>query len=244
MDGIVAIYRRELAGYFSTPTAYVFLSIFLFGAGGFAFHLGRFFDSGQADLAPFFAFHPWLFLIFMPAIAMKLWADEVGGGSLELLMTLPIPTWAAVGGKFLAAWTVAGAALALTFPIWITVNVLGDADNGAIFVGYLGSVLMAGGYIAIASAMSATTGNQVIAFVLAVFVSFLFTAAGMPIVVETVSSILPAALVEGIAGLSPLERFESARRGVVEARDLVYFGSLIAAWLAVTNALVTARRGG
>lgn len=239
-----AVYRRELMGYFHTPTAYVFMAIFLFASGAFGFHIGRFFETGAADMSAFFTFHPWLLLIFMPAVAMRLWSEEIRGGSLELLLTLPAPIWSAVLGKFLAAWTVAAAALALTTPVWLTVALLGRPDNAAILVAYLGSLLMAGGYIAVGGATSAMTGNQVIAFILGVFIAFLLTAAGLPIVVETVSGFLNAAAVEAIAGLSPLERYESVRRGVVELRDLVYFATLIAAWLGVTAVLVSHRRGG
>jgi ABC-2 type transport system permease protein len=244
LKALRAVYRRELLGYFQTPTAYVFLAIFLFASGAFGFHIGRFFDQGAADLSPFFAFHPWLLLIFMPAVSMRLWSEEIRGGSFELLLTLPVPIWSAVTGKFLAAWTVAAAALALTTPLWLTVAILGQPDHAAILTAYLGSLLMAGGYLAIGGAASALTGNQVIAFILGVFAAFLLTAGGMPIVVETVSGFANAAAVEAIAGLSPLERYESIRRGVVELRDLVYFASLITAWLAATAMLVYRRRGG
>lgn len=241
---VLAVYRRELMGFFLTPTAYVFLAIFLFASGALGFHVGGFFDAGRADLSAFFAFHPWLLLIFMPAVAMRLWSEEIRGGSLELLLTLPVPLWSAVLGKFLAAWSVAGAALLLTTPLWITVLILGAPDNGVILVAYLGSLLMAGGYLAVGGATSAMTGNPVIAFILGVFIAFILTAAGMPIVVETVSGFAPPAVVEALAGLSPLERYDSVRRGVVELRDLLYFASLIAAWLGVTAALVSHRRGG
>lgn len=244
MRGMIAVYRRELAGYFHTPQAYVFLAIFLFAAGAFTFHIGRFFDGGQADLAVFFSFHPWLFLVFLPAVSMRLWSEEIRAGSGELLLTLPIPLWADVAGKFLAAWTVAGTALLLTAPMWLTVNYLGDPDNGAIFAAYLGSALMAGGYIAIGEACSALTANAVIAFVLAVFASFLFTAGGLPIVVETLSGRAPGGLVEAVTGLSVLDRFDSLRRGVIEARDIVYFASLIGLWLGLTGLFVSAKRGG
>ncbi|MEQ1782089.1 MAG: ABC transporter permease, partial [Hyphomonadaceae bacterium] len=150
-----AIYLRELAAYFLTPLAYVFMTIFLIALGAFTFEIGRFFDTNQADLSPFFLFHPWLYLVFLPAVAMRLWADEARGGTLELLLTLPAPTWSLVLGKFLAAWTVAGAALLLTRPMWISVNGLGAPDNAAIALGYLMSFLMAGSYLAIACAMSA-----------------------------------------------------------------------------------------
>jgi ABC-2 type transport system permease protein len=244
MKALAAVYRRELMSYFQTPTAYVFIAIFLFASGAFGFHIGRFFEVGAADLSTFFAFHPWLLLIFMPAVAMRLWSEEIRGGSIELLLTLPVPLWSAVLGKFLAAWSVAAAALLLTTPLWLTIDLLGEPDNASILVAYLGSLLMAGGYLAVGGATSAMTGNQVIAFILGVFLAFLLTAAGLPIVVETVSGFANAAAVEAIAGLSPLERFESVRRGVVELRDVVYFVSLIVAWLGVTAALVAHRRGG
>ncbi len=244
MKALRAIYLRELGAYFHTPTAYVFLAIFLFAAGGFTFHIGRFFDTGQADLAPFFTFHPWLYLVFLPALAMRLWSDDIRSGSLEVLLTLPAPLWATVAGKYLAAWTVAAIAVACTAPMWITVNYLGAPDNGAIAAAYFGSLLMAGVYLAIGAAVSATTGNQVIAFVVSVFVAFLFTAAGLPLVVDTLSGFAPPALVEGAAFLSPLERFTSVQRGVVDARDLVYFASMILGPLGLTALVIDARRGG
>jgi ABC-2 type transport system permease protein len=244
LKAIRAIYVRELLGYFQTPTAYVFIAIFLFASGAFGFYIGRFFDLGSADLGAFFTFHPWLLLIFMPAVAMRLWSEEIRGGSLELLLTLPAPVWSSVLAKFLAAWTVAAAALLMTTPVWITVALLGRPDNAAILTAYVGSLMMAGGYIAVGGATSAMTGNQVIAFILGVFIAFLLTAAGLPIVVETISGFANAAAVEAIAGLSPLERYESVRRGVVELRDIVYFASLIGAWLTVTAVLVAQKRGG
>src|SRR5579885_2886112 len=172
------IFRRELASYFATPLAYVFIVIFLALAGALAFFLGNFFDRGQADLQSFFAFHPWLYLILIPAIAMRLWAEERKTGTIELFLTLPISITEAVLGKFLAAWAFTGIALVLTFPIWITVNVLGNPDNGVIFASYIGSFLMAGGYLAIGSCISAATKSQVIAFVVAAALCFIFTVSG------------------------------------------------------------------
>lgn len=163
MRNVVIIFRRELASYFATPLALVFIVIFLVLAGALAFQLGGFYERSQADLAPFFNFHPWLYLFLIPALSMRLWAEERKSGSIELLMTLPVTPWQAVLGKFLAAWCVAAIALALTFPIWITVNYLGDPDNGAILAAYVGSLLMAGGFLAIGSCLSAATRNQVIA---------------------------------------------------------------------------------
>ena len=180
MRNVGVIMRRELGSYFATPLAYVFILIFLVLANAFTFYLGGFFERGQADLAPFFNFHPWLYLFLIPALAMRLWAEERKTGSIELLLTQPITLWEAVLGKFIAAWIFAALALALTFPIWITVNYLGTPDNGAILAGYVGSLLLAGGFLAIGSCMSALTRNQVIAFILGVVVCFVFLLAGFP----------------------------------------------------------------
>jgi ABC-2 type transport system permease protein len=182
LNALRAVYLRELSAYFLTPLAYVFIAIFLIALGAFTFEIGRFFETNQADLTPFFVFHPWLYLVFLPAVAMRLWADEARGGTLELLLTLPAPAWSLVLGKFLAAWTVAGAALLLTTPMWMSVSWLGHPDHAAIALAYAMSFLMAGGYLAVACAFSAVAGNQVVAFVLSVAVGFLFTAAGLPLI--------------------------------------------------------------
>jgi ABC-2 type transport system permease protein len=203
-------------------------------AGAFAFFLGGLYERGQADLAPFFAYHPWLYLFLIPAISMRLWAEERKSGSIELLITLPITLWQAVAGKYLAAWAFAAIALALTFPIWITVNFLGDPDNGAIFAAYIGSLLMAGGFLAIGSCLSAATRNQVIAFIFTVVVCFGFLLSGFPLVLGVFQGWAPQALVDVIASLSFLTHFEAISKGVIDLRDLVYFGALIAAWLAAT----------
>lgn len=239
-NALRAVYIRELAAYFLTPLAYVFIAIFLIALGSFTFEIGRFFDTNQADLAPFFLFHPWLYLVFLPAIAMRLWADEARGGTLELLLTLPAPTWSLVLGKFLAAWTVAGAALLLTTPMWMSVNWLGAPDNAAIFLTYVISFLMAGGYLAIACAMSAAAGNQVVAFVLSVAAGFIFTAAGLPVV----ASAFGPGLAEAMASFSLLTHFEAAQRGVLEMRALVFYIGFIAVWLALNAIWVSARKGG
>jgi ABC-2 type transport system permease protein len=230
-----AVYLRELAAYFLTPLAYVFIAIFLLALGAFTFEIGRFFDTDQADLAPFFLFHPWLYLVFMPAVAMRLWADEMRGGTVELLLTLPAPAWALVLGKFLAAWTVAGAALLLTTPMWMSVAWLGQPDHAAIMLGYVMSLLMAGAYIAVACAMSAAAGNQVVAFVLAVAVGFIFTAAGLPLVTSGASGLLGPGAADALAAFSLLTHFESAQRGVLEARALVFYIGFIVLWLALTT---------
>lgn len=207
MNNILAVTRRELYAYFATPLAYVFLAIFLVLTAVFTFYIGNFFERRQADLLPFFAFHPWLYLFLMPALAMRLWAEERKGGSLELLLTLPIRLRDAVLGKFLAAWLFAGLALLLTFPLWFTVNWLGEPDNGAILAAYLGSWLLAGAYLAIGSCLSATTSNQVIAFVLTVVVCFLLVITGFPVVLAAFHGWAPGLLVAAVANLSFLTHF-------------------------------------
>jgi ABC-2 type transport system permease protein len=244
LASLAAVYRRELLAYVTTPTAYVFVAVFLFSIGLFTFQVGGFFAERRADLTPFFAYHPWIFMIFLPAVAMRLWAEESRSGAIELLMTLPAPTWSLVLGKFLAAWSIAGAALLLTVPLWATVNALGSPDNAAIFTAYIASFLMAGAYIAIGSVMSALTNTQIVAFVLAVVVSFLLTALGTPLVLDFFSGIINGAVAEGIARFSILHHFDTAQRGVVEFRSVFYFVSLIALCLGFTALAVDARRGG
>ncbi len=244
MSKVLAIFRREMLAYFTTPAAYVFVAVFVFALGMFTFQAGRFFDLGRADLSAFFQFHPWLFMIFMPAVAMRLWAEDIRSGVIETLLTLPTPIWALVAGKFLAAWAIAAIALALTFPLWITVNVLGHPDNFAIAAGYLFSLLMAGAYIAIGAAMSALSASQVVAFVLAVLVSFAFTATGLPLVTEFMNGATGAETARMVAQLSALDHFEAAARGVIELRSLFYFLSLIAMFLAFTGLAIDARRQG
>jgi len=235
----VAILKRELGGYFATPVAYVLIVIFLLLSGFFTFQLGDFYadGNGQASLASFFNWHPWLYLFLIPALTMRLWAEERKQGTIELLMTLPITLQQAVLGKFLAAWIFAGIALALTFPIWITVNYLGDPDNGTIVAGYLGSLFMAGGFLAIGACVSSITKNQVIAFVLSVTISLVFLLVGFPPVVSFFSGWLPQAVVEAIASFSFFTHFDGLSKGLLEMRDLVFFASLIGFWLFV-NALV------
>lgn len=242
MRNIAAVFRRELASYFVTPVAIVFIIIFLVLSGWLTFYLGGFYERGQADLAPFFNFHPWLYLFLIPAISMRLWAEERKSGSIELLMTLPITLAQAVWGKFLAAWCFAGIALALTFPIWITVNYLGHPDNGAILAAYIGSFLMAGGFLAIGTCMSALTRNQVIAFILAVVGCFVFLLSGFPMVLDVVRSWAPAALVDAVASLSFLSHFESISKGVIDLRDVLYFALLIACWLTATGIVLEMKK--
>jgi ABC-2 type transport system permease protein len=231
MSIIAALFRRELRSYFATPVAYVFIVIFLILMGTFTFYLGGFYERGQADLSAFFNYHAWLYLFLVPAIAMRLWAEERKTGSVELLMTLPVTPWQAVLGKYLAAWAFTGIALALTFPIWMTVNYLGDPDNGAILAAYVGSFLMAGGFLAIGACLSATTKNQVIAFVLTVVACFGFLLSGFPLVLDLFSAWAPQTIVDGIASLSFLTHFSNISKGVIDFRDLVYFALVIAVFL-------------
>jgi ABC-2 type transport system permease protein len=231
MNLIRALFRRELQSYFATPVAYVFIVIYLVLMGTFTFYVGGFYERGQADLSSFFNFHPWLYLFLVPAISMRLWAEERKTGSIELLMTMPITAWQAVLGKFLAAWAFTGIALALTFPVWITVNYLGDPDNGAILAAYIGSLLMAGGFLAIGACLSATTRNQVIAFVITIVACFGFLLSGFPLVLDLFSAWAPQAVVDGIASLSFMTHFSNISKGVIDFRDLVYFALLIGTFL-------------
>ena len=236
------IAEREFAAYFATPLAPIFLVIFVALTGAFAFFVGGFFERGQADLGAFFMYHPWLYLLLVPAIAMRLWAEERKTGTIELLMTLPISPWEAILGKFLAAWAFVGLALLLTFPMWITVNYLGSPDNGVILASYVGSWLMAGAYLAIGSCISALTNNQVIASVVTVVICFLWTIAGHEIVLNFFQSWAPTVLVNTISSFSFLAHFNAITQGVIDFRDLVFFGSLIALWLFATVIAIDAKR--
>ncbi|MCB2109296.1 MAG: ABC transporter permease [Rhodobacteraceae bacterium] len=242
MRQIAIITKRELTAYFTTPMAFVFIAIFVAMTGAFTFFIGRFFDRGQASLEAFFSFHPWLYLLLVPAVAMRLWAEERKSGTIEQLLTLPITTVDAVVGKFLAAWIFCGIALVLTVPMWITVNILGTPDNGVIAVSYIGSWLMAGAFLAIGICMSALTRNQIIAFIFGAVVCFLFTMSGLDLVLNVFRAWAPDALVDVIASFSFLTRFESLSRGVIELRDIVFFASLIAFWLFATVVTVETKK--
>ena len=237
MKNIRIIFKRELQGYFATPVAYVFIVIFLVLSGALTFNMGNFYERGQADLVPFFNFHPWLYLFLVPAISMRLWAEERKSGNIELLLTLPITMIQAVIGKFLAAWLFTGIALILTFPLWITVNYLGDPDNGVILAAYIGSLLMAGGFLAIGACISATTKNQVIAFIISVVICFAFLLSGFPIVLDFFRGWAPQYVVDAIASLSFLTHYTSISKGVIDLRDVIYFATLIGCWL-YANAVV------
>ncbi len=242
MRNVWAIFKRELAGYFTTPIAYVFAAIFVFLSGVFAFYLGSFFERGQADLQSFFQFHPWLYLFLIPALAMRLWAEERRSGTIELLMTLPVSMGQAVIGKFLAAWAFSALALALTFPMWITVNYLGDPDNGVILASYVGSLLMAGAFLSIGACVSALTRNQVIAFVVSAVICLGFVLAGYPLVLEFVGAFAPEFLVHTISTFSFLAHFDAISKGVIELRDIVYFASLIVFWLFANAVFIDLRK--
>lgn len=242
MNPVFVIFRRELGGYFATPVAYVFIVIFLVLASAFAFQLGGLYERGQADLKPFFDFHPWLYLFLVPAVAMRMWAEERNSGSIELLLTLPVTQNQAVIGKFLAAWAFVGIALALTFPIWITVNYLGDPDNGVIVASYIGSLLMAGGFLAIGSAVSASTRSQVIAFIVTVVICFGLLLAGHPLVLDATRLLLPQWMVDGVASLSFITHFTSISKGVIDLRDILFFGLLIAFFLYATTIVIDLKK--
>ena len=242
MNNIAIILRRELSAYFATPVAYVFIVIFLVLSGALTFHLGGFYERGQADLAPFFNFHPWLYLFLVPAISMRLWAEERKSGNIELLLTLPITMAEAVVGKFLAAWLFTGIALVLTFPLWISVNYLGDPDNGVILAAYIGIMLMAGGFLAIGACISATTKNQVIAFIISVVICFAFLLSGFSIVLDFFRAWAPQMVVDAIASLSFLTHFSSISKGVIDLRDIIYFISLIAFWLYANTVVIELKK--
>lgn len=242
MKGLLPVFKRELSGYFTTPVALVFIVIFLFLAGVFTFNLGAYFERGQADMVVFFNFHPWLYLFLIPAVSMRLWAEERKSGTIELLLTLPISLSAAVVGKFLAAWAFAGIALALTFPLWITTNYLGSPDNGVILAGYLGSLLMAGAFLAIGSCISASTKSQVIAFIISVVICLLFMLAGIREVQGFLADWLPVQAVQVLGGFSFLTRFEAISRGVLDARDVLFFASMIGVFVAATGIVVNMKK--
>ena len=242
MKQLPIIFKREFASFFATPLAYVFLLIFLVLSSVFTFYLGGFYEGGQANLNPFFNFHPWLYLFLVPALAMRMWAEERKSGTIELLMTLPITRFESVVGKFLAAWVFAGIALLLTFPMVLTVNYLGDPDNGAILTGYVGSWLLVGAYLSVGSCMSALAKNQVIAFILTVSLCFLFVVSGFSLVLDIFNGWAPQWLLDAVASFSFLTRFQAISKGVIDVRDLLYFLSFITAWLMATAVVIDLKK--
>lgn len=242
MNSVNVILNRELSSYFATPVAYIFIIIFLMLSGVFTFYIGQFFNRGQADLSAFFGFVPWLYLVLIPAVSMRLWSEERRSGTIELLMTLPITTWQMVLGKFFAAWLFVGLALALTFPLWLTVNYLGEPDNGVILAGYLGAWFMSGGFLAIGSCLSAATKNQIISFILTLVVCFVFVVTGSPIVQDMFTGWAPLWFVDFLSNLSFLTHFNAIARGVIDLRDIVYFLTLIVAWLFATVLVIDMKK--
>jgi len=244
MKAIWTITKRELGAYFTSPVAYVFLVIFLLLTGFFTFTAGSFFERGEASLAAFFGWHPWLFLVLVPAVGMRVWAEERRSGTIELLLTMPIAPWQAILAKFLASWAFLAAALALTFPAVITVNLLGSPDNGIIAAGYLGSLLLAGAYLAVTCMTSAMTRNQVVALILSVVICLFLILAGFNPVTDLLTRWASPALVDTVAAFSVVTHFDGFQRGVVDARDLLFFLSLIGFALFATGVVIRGHRSG
>lgn len=245
---IKTITKRELGAYFSSPLAYVFLVIFLLLCGFFTFFvgtgMGTYFKRGDASLVTFFVWHPWFYLFLVPAVGMRLWAEERRVGTLELLMTMPITPWQAIVGKFLASWLFLGLALVLTVPLWITTNYLGDPDNGVIFAAYLGSWLMAGSYLAISCITSAMTRSQVVSFIIALVVCLVLILSGYPPVIDFLAQSGKAWLVNAVAGLSVMTHFDGFQKGVLDSRDVIFFLSIIVFSLFTTNVILRGHRAG
>ena len=244
MKVIWTLAKRELGAYFSSPVAYVFLVIFLLLAGFFTFTAGNFFERGEASLAAFFAWHPWLYLVLVPAVGMRVWAEERRSGTIELLLTLPVAPWQAIVGKFLASWIFLAVALALTFPAVITVNVLGDPDNGMIAAGYVGSLLLSGAYLAITCMTSALTRNQVVAFILSVVICLFLILAGFNPVTDLLVRWASPAVVDVVAAFSVVTHFDGFQRGVIDSRDLAFFLSVIGFALFATGVIIRSHRAG
>src|SRR6476659_4804338 len=239
---ILAIAKREVAGYFASPVAYVFIVIFLLLSGFFTFMVSGFFDRGQANLLIFFAWHPWLYLFLVPAVGMRMWSEERRLGTIELLLTMPITPWQAIVGKFLASWLVLALALALTFPIVLTVNYLGHPDNGVIFASYLGSLLLAGTYLSISAMTSAMTRNQVVSFILSLVICLFLILAGWPPITDLLTQWASPWFVETIAAFSVMTHFDSIQKGVIDSRDILFFLSVIVFSLFTTSVIIRAHR--
>ncbi len=244
MRAIQIIAGRELAGYFASPVAYVFLVIFLLLTGFFTFTAGAFFERGEASLAAFFGWHPWLYLVLVPAVGMRLWSEERRAGTIELLLTLPVTAWQAILGKFLASWLFLALALVLTFPVVLTVNVLGEPDNGAIFAGYLGSLMLAGAYLAVTCMTSAMTRNQVVAFILSVVICLFLILAGFNPVTDLLVRWASPAVVDTVAAFSVITHFDGFQRGVLDSRNVLFFLSVIGFALFATGVILRGHRAG
>src|SRR5204862_4191945 len=244
MRPIITIAKRELSGYFASPVAFVFIVIFLLLSGFFTFMVGGFFERGQANLEAFFAWHPWLYLFLVPAVGMRMWSEERRLGTIELLLTMPLTAWQAIIGKFLASWAVVALALALTFPLVITVNYLGHPDNGIIFAGYIGSVLLAGAYLSIAAMTSAMTRNQVVSFILSVVLCLFLILAGWPPVTDLLVRWANPWLVDLVSSFSVIPHFDAFQKGVIDSRDLIFFLSIIGLSLFTTGVVIRNLRSG
>jgi ABC-2 type transport system permease protein len=243
-SSVIAITKREINGYFASPIAFVFIVIFLLLSGFFTFMVAGFFENGQATLAPFFTWHPWLYLFLVPAVGMRMWSEERRMGTLELLLTMPITAWQAIVGKFLASWAVIALAVVLTFPFVLTVNYLGHPDNGVIFASYVGSLLMAGAYLAISAMTSALTRNQVISFILSVVLLLFLILAGWSPVMNLLGQWAPEWLVNTISSFSVMTHFASIQNGVIDSRDILFFLSVIVFALFATGVILRAHRAG
>jgi len=242
---IKTITKRELSAYFASPVAYVFIVIFLLLAGFFTFMAGGFFERNQANLTSFFLWHPWLYLFLVPAVGMRLWSEERRMGTIELLLTMPITAWQAIVGKFLASWAFLALALVCTFPVVLTVNYLGSPDNGVIFGAYVGSLLMAGAYLAISCMTSAITRNQVISFILSVVICLFLILAGWPPVTRLLEQFTEnPALIEAVASFSIMTHFESFQRGIIDTRDVVFYLAVMAFCLFTTGVIIRGHRAG
>lgn len=242
MENFFPLFKREFLGYFRSPVAYVFIVIFLLSSVGCTFFLGNLYESNQASLDSFFNYLPWLFLIFVPAVGMRLWAEERRSGTIELLFTLPITMVEAVVAKFLAGWAFLAVALGLTFPLWLTVNYLGSPDNGVIFAGYLGCLLMAGAYLSVSCFTSALSKNQVIGFILGVVICFVLVLLGWGVFTDVLASFMPAGLIDIISQIGFISHFQSISRGLLDSRDLVYFISAIVVGLSLNTMVLNARK--
>ena len=241
---ILSIAKREVSGYFASPVAYVFIVIFLLLTGFFTFMVGNFFGRGQANLLSFFVWHPWLYLFLVPAVGMRMWSEERRLGTIELLLTMPITPWQAIVGKFLASWLVLALALALTFPIVITVNYLGHPDNGVILASYAGSLLLSGAYLSVSAMTSAMTRNQVVSFIVSLVICLFLILAGWPPVTNLITQWASPWFVEGIAAFSVMTHFDSIQKGVIDSRDVLFFLSVIAFCLFTTSVIIRAHRAG
>ncbi|HJT81312.1 MAG TPA: ABC transporter permease [Chthoniobacterales bacterium] len=241
---VISIAKRELVGYFASPVAYVFIIIFLLLAGFLTFMVSGFFERGQANLLTFFAWHPWLYLFLVPAVGMRMWSEERRLGTIELLLTMPITPWQAILGKFMASWLTIALALALTFPIVITVNYLGRPDNGVILASYFGSLLLAGAYLSVSAMTSALTRNQVVSFILSVVICLFLILAGWPPVTNLITNWAGQGIVETIAAFSVMTHYESLQKGVIDLRDVLFFASVMVFCLFTTSVIIRAHRAG